>query len=165
MKKQKTQIQEVIQTKLSEKRDKKYNEYVKENTPKKSWLWNLCKAFFVGGLICVLGQMLTNWGQSLGLDEKMSGSFCSVILVLLSTLLTALNIWPYIGKFGGAGALVPITGFANSVAAPAVEYQTEGQVFGIGAKIFTIAGPVILYGILTSWALGFCYWMWLLWTV
>ena len=74
-------------------------------------------------------------------------------------MLTGLNIWPYIGKFGGAGALVPITGFANSVAAPAIEYQKEGQVFGIGAKIFTIAGPVILYGILSSWALGVVYWI------
>ena len=150
---------------VTEKEKQEYQEYVEKITPTHSLPKNMVKAFLVGGLICVLGQMLTNWGQSLGLDEKMSGSFCSVILVLLSTLLTALNIWPYIGKFGGAGALVPITGFANSVAAPAVEYQTEGQVFGIGAKTFTIAGPVILYGILTSWALGFCYWMWLLWTV
>ena len=147
------------------KTPKEYNKMLRESSPPSQSAKTLPMAFLVGGLICVLGQILTNWGQSMGLDEKMSGSFCSVLLVLLSTLLTALNIWPYIGKFGGAGALVPITGFANSVAAPAVEYQTEGQVFGIGAKIFTIAGPVILYGILTSWALGFCYWMWLLWTV
>ena len=150
---------------VTEKEKQEYKEYVEKITPTHSLPKNMAKAFLVGGLICVSGPILTNWGQSMGLDEKMSGSFCSVLLVLLSTLLTALNIWPYIGKFGGAGALVPITGFANSVAAPAVEYQTEGQVFGIGAKIFTIAGPVILYGILTSWALGFCYWMWLLWTV
>ena len=110
---------------VTEKEKQEYQEYVEKITPTHSLPKNMAKAFLVGGLICVLGQMLTNWGQSLGLDEKMSGSFCSVILVLLSTLLTALNIWPYIGKFGGAGALVPITGFANSVAAPAVEYQTE----------------------------------------
>ena len=89
----------------------------------------------------------------------MAGSFCSLILVFISVLLTGLNIYPSIVKFGGAGALVPITGFANSVAAPAVEFKKEGQVFGIGCKIFTIAGPVILYGIFTSWVLGICYWL------
>ena len=99
---------------VTEKEKQEYKEYVEKITPTHSLPKNMAKAFLVGGLICVLGQILTNWGQSMGLDEKMSGSFCSVLLVLLSTLLTALNIWPYIGKFGGAGALVPITGFANS---------------------------------------------------
>ena len=94
----------------------------------------------------------------------MDGSFCSLILVLLSVLLTGFNIYPSIVKFGGAGALVPITGFANSVASPAIEYQKEGQVFGIGCKIFTIAGPVILYGIFTSWVLGFIYYLFILYT-
>lgn len=148
---------------VTEQEKQEYKEYVKQITPTHSLPKNMAKAFLVGGLICVLGQMFLNWGNSLGLDDKMSGNFTSVLLILLSVLLTGLNIWPYIGKFGGAGALVPITGFANSVAAPAVEYQTEGQVFGIGAKIFTIAGPVILYGIVTSSALGFCYWLWQLW--
>lgn len=148
---------------VTEQEKQEYKEYVKQITPTHSLPKNMAKAFLVGGLICVLGQMFLNWGKSLGLDDKMSGNFTSVLLILLSVLLTGLNIWPYIGKFGGAGALVPITGFANSVAAPAVEYQTEGQVFGIGAKIFTIAGPVILYGIVTSSALGFCYWLWQLW--
>ena len=148
---------------ITEQEKQEYKEYVKQITPTHSLPKNMAKAFLVGGLICVLGQFFLNWGKSFGLDDKMSGSFTSVCLILLSVLLTGLNIWPYIGKFGGAGALVPITGFANSVAAPAVEYQTEGQVFGIGAKIFTIAGPVILYGIITSSALGFCYWLWQLW--
>ena len=89
----------------------------------------------------------------------MAGSWCSLILILLSVILTGLNLYPKIGKFGGAGALVPITGFANSVAASAIEYKAEGQVFGIGCKIFTIAGPVILYGIMSSWFLGLIYYI------
>lgn len=89
-------------------------------------------------------------------------SWTSILLILLSILLTGTGIYPLLAKWGGAGALVPITGFANSVAAPAIEYKKEGQVFGIGCKIFTIAGPVILYGIVTSWALGVVYWVWTL---
>ena len=95
----------------------------------------------------------------MGLDKQDAGSWCSLLLVLLSVILTGFGIYPKIVKWGGAGALVPITGFANSVAAPAIEYKTEGQVFGIGCKIFTIAGPVILYGIFTSWVLGIGYWI------
>lgn len=93
------------------------------------------------------------------MNEEIAGSWTSLSLVFLSVLLTGLNIYSNIAKWGGAGALVPITGFANSVAAPAIEYKKEGQVFGIGAKIFTIAGPVILYGIFTSWVLGLIYWI------
>jgi len=100
-----------------------------------------------------------NYCGKLGLDKETSGGWCSLILILIAVILTGFNIYPKIAKFGGAGALVPITGFANSVAAPAIEFQKEGQVFGIGCKIFTIAGPVILYGIFTSWALGFIYWI------
>ena len=92
-------------------------------------------------------------------DPQTSGSWCSLLLVFLSVVLTAFHIYPKIAKWGGAGALVPITGFANSVTAPAVEYQKEGQVFGIGCKIFTIAGPVILYGIFSSWGLGLILWV------
>ncbi len=119
----------------------------------------MLKAFLVGGLICIIGQFILNTAKQMGMDQETSGSLCSLILVFISALLTGLNIYPSIVKFGGAGALVPITGFANSVAAPAIEYQKEGQVFGIGCKIFTIAGPVILYGILTSWILGVFYWL------
>ena len=93
----------------------------------------------------------------MGMTKEIGGSWCSLILVFLSVLLTGFNIYPKIAKWGGAGALVPITGFANSVAAPAIEYKKEGQVMGIGCKIFTIAGPVILYGIFTSWVLGIVY--------
>lgn len=140
--------------------EKEYEEYVKMITPTHNLYLQMLKAFIVGGVICVIGQFLLNFAEGqLGMDKEMSGSFCSLILVFLSVLLTGLNIYPSIVKFGGAGALVPITGFANSVAAPAVEFKKEGQVFGIGCKIFTIAGPVILYGIFTSWALGLCYWL------
>ena len=94
-----------------------------------------------------------------GLNKDDAGTVCTIVLVLTSVLLTGFNIYPNIAKFGGAGALVPITGFANSVAAPAIEFQKEGQVFGIGCKIFTISGPVILYGIFSSWLLGVVYWL------
>ncbi len=145
--------------------EKDYAEYVKKVTPTHNLWMQMLRAFLVGGIICVIGQFLLNFAKNtLSMDKEMSGSFCSLILVLLSVLLTGFNIYPSIVKFGGAGALVPITGFANSVASPAIEYQKEGQVFGIGCKIFTIAGPVILYGIFTSWVLGFIYYLFILYT-
>lgn len=143
----------------TEEEKKLYEDYVKEVTPTHCLPANMAKAFLVGGLICVLGQVILSWCQGMGMDEKTAGSWCSVILVFLSALTTGLNLYPKLAKWGGAGTLVPITGFANSVAAPAVEYQKEGQVFGIGCKIFTIAGPVILYGIFFSWLLGVIYWI------
>ena len=136
-----------------------YKEYVKQITPVHNVYSNMVKAFVTGGIICVLGQAIMNYCKSTGMSEEISSSWTSLCLVLLSVLLTGLNIYPNIAKWGGAGALVPITGFANSVAAPAIEYKKEGQVFGIGCKIFTIAGPVILYGIFTSWVLGLIYWI------
>ena len=144
----------------NEQKKQQYNDYVEQITPKHNLLKNMLCAFLVGGLICVLGPGILNICGNLGLDKDASGSWCSLLLVLLSVVLTGFNIYPKIAKFGGAGTLVPITGFANSVAAPAIEYQKEGQVFGIGCKIFTIAGPVILYGIIMSWALGLLYWAW-----
>lgn len=125
---------------MQEEKQKKYAAYVKKVTPSHSLPLNMAKAFLTGGLICLLGQIITNFAKSKGLDQEMAGTWCSVTLVLISVILTGFNIYPKIGKFGGAGSLVPITGFANSVAAPAIEYKTEGQVFGIGCKIFTIAG-------------------------
>lgn len=136
-----------------------YKEYVKEKTPVPNLFVNMAKAFVVGGAICVLGQMILNYCKAQGLDKDMAGSWTSLILVLLSVILTGFNVYGLLAQWGGAGALVPITGFANSVAAPAIEYKKEGQVFGIGCKIFTIAGPVILYGIFTSWCLGVIYWI------
>ena len=138
---------------------KKYEQYVKEVTPVHSLPRNMAKAFLVGGIICVIGQWILNIAKGYGLDKEMAGAWCSGILILASVILTGLNIYPKLAKFAGAGSLVPITGFANSVAASAIEYQKEGQVMGIGCKIFTIAGPVILYGIVTSWVLGLIYWL------
>ena len=138
---------------------KEYEQYVKAVTPTHSLWQQMLHAFITGGIICCIGQFILNYAEDLGLDKQSAGSWCSLLLVLLSVLLTGFGLFQKIAKWGGAGALVPITGFANSVAAPAIEYQKEGQVFGIGAKIFTIAGPVILYGILSSWALGVVYWI------
>lgn len=142
-----------------QQQQQEYNEYVKKVTPTHCLWKNMLKAFLTGGIICTLGQVIMNISQNMGLDKEMAGSWTSLILILLSIVLTGLNIYPSIANWGGAGALVPITGFANSVAAPAIEFQKEGQVFGIGCKIFTIAGPVILYGIFSSWVLGLGYWI------
>lgn len=140
--------------------EKDYEEYIKKITPTHNLYLQMLKAFITGGIICTIGQVLLTFAKNqLGMDKDMAGNFCSLILVLASVLLTGFNLYSSIVKFGGAGALVPITGFANSVAAPAVEFKKEGQVFGIGCKIFTIAGPVILYGIFTSWLLGLVYWI------
>lgn len=142
-----------------QKKQKAYEQYVKDKTPVHKLFPNMIKAFITGGIICVIGQGILNYCDKLGLDKDTSAGWSSLILVLLSVILTGLNIYPQIANWGGAGALVPITGFANSVAAPAIEYKKEGQVFGIGCKIFTIAGPVILYGIFASWLLGLLYWI------
>ena len=144
---------------LKELKNKKYNEYVKQVTPTHSLPAVIAKAFVTGGIICVIGQFILNFCTNMGMDKDAAASWCSLVLVLLSVILTGFGIYPRLAKFGGAGTLVPITGFANSVAAPAIEFKKEGQVFGIGCKIFTIAGPVILYGILTSWLLGVIYWL------
>ena len=138
---------------------KEYEAYVKQKTPVSNLYANMVKAFVVGGAICVLGQVILNYCKGQGLDDETAGSWTSLMLVLFSVILTGFNIYGKFAQWGGAGALVPITGFANSVAAPAIEYKKEGQVFGIGCKIFTIAGPVILYGIFTSWVLGLIYWI------
>lgn len=144
-----------------EQKQQEYEKYVKEKTPVHNVYKNMGKAFIVGGAICLLGQGIMNYCKSLGLDKETTGAWTSLLLVLLSVILTGFNVYQKLATWGGAGALVPITGFANSVAAPAIEYKKEGQVFGIGCKIFTIAGPVILYGIFTSWILGVIYWMFL----
>lgn len=146
---------------MDEKKERfkqKYNDYVKQITPTHNLWLNMGKAFVTGGIICCIGQFILNTCEKYGLDKDTSGSWCSLLLILLAVLLTGFNIYPTLANWGGAGALVPITGFANSVASPAIEFQKEGQVFGIGCKIFTIAGPVILYGIFSSWIVGIIYW-------
>ncbi|MGN0414262.1 MAG: SpoVA/SpoVAEb family sporulation membrane protein [Agathobacter sp.] len=143
-----------------EKRNQKYNDYVEQVTPKHNLWANMGKAFLLGGTICLLGQVVTNIAMNaFGLDKDDAGMWCSLILVLLSVILTSCNVYGLLAIWGGAGALVPITGFANGVCASAVEFQKEGQVFGIGCQIFKIAGPVILYGIFSSWVLGLIYWI------
>ncbi len=142
------------------KKEQEYRQHVDQVTPKYSLPVQMIKAFVTGGIICVIGQFILNYATGrMGLDKETAASWCSMILVLASVLLTGFNLYPKLVEWGGGGALVPITGFANSVASAAIEYQKEGQVFGIGCKIFTIAGPVILFGIVTSWALGLVYWI------
>lgn len=139
---------------------KNYQEYVEKISPKTNLWAQMGKAFLMGGAICCIGQFIMNTAvNQFGMDKEAAAGWCSMLLILLSAVLTGLNLYGGLVKWGGAGALVPITGFANSVVASAIEYQTEGQVFGIGCKIFTIAGPVILYGIVTSWTLGLIYWL------
>ena len=143
-----------------DKKVKEFQDYVEQISPKTNRLVQMGKAFVTGGVICCIGQFIVNMAMNqFGLDKNLAASWCSMLLILLSAVLTGFNLYGGLVKWGGAGALVPITGFANSVVASAIEYKTEGQVFGIGCKIFTIAGPVILYGIFTSWVLGLIYWI------
>lgn len=139
--------------------EKEYGKLVKDLSPK-SPMWRDClMAFFVGGLICTLGQLAINGYTALGLEKQDASTAASMSLVALSALLTGLSLYDNIAKHAGAGTLVPITGFANSVAAPAVEFKTEGFILGTAAKMFTIAGPVIVYGVSASVVYGFIYWI------
>ena len=139
--------------------EKEYGRLVKEMSPKSPMGRDCFNAFWIGGLICVLGQLLVNGYGAMGLEEEQAGTAASMTLVALSALLTGLGLYDDIAKHAGAGTLVPITGFANSIAAPAVEFKTEGFVLGVGAKMFTIAGPVIVYGLSASVVYGFLYWL------
>ena len=142
-----------------QKRNEEYNEYVKQVTPTHNLWLNMAKAFLLGGFICLIGQFIMGVAiNNFGLEQKEAGTWSSLILILCSVVLTSLNLYPSLANWGGAGALVPITGFANGVASSAIEFKKEGQVFGIGCQIFKIAGPVILYGIFSSWVLGLIYW-------
>lgn len=136
-----------------------YSQLVQSMAPKSKTLKNCLNAFWVGGSICLLGQLLLNGFRDLGLDRELSGTAVSVCLILLSALLTGFAVYDDIAKFAGAGTLVPITGFANSVVAPAVEFKSEGVILGTCAKMFTIAGPVIVYGVSTSVIYGLIYWI------
>ena len=139
--------------------DKQYDALVREMSPKSPMGKDCINAFWIGGLICVLGQIFINWYTSLGLEKQDASTAGSMTLVVLSALLTGLSLYDNIAKFAGAGTLVPITGFANSISAPAVEFKTEGFILGVGAKMFTITGPVIVYGVSASVVYGLIYWI------
>ena len=139
--------------------EKEYGRLVKSMAPKSPIVKDCLFAFLIGGLICTLGQAILNGYSALGLSKEDAGTATSCTLVALSALHTGLSLYDNIAKYAGAGTLVPITGFANSVAAPAVEFKTEGWVLGLGAKMFTIAGPVIVYGTVASVIYGVVYWV------
>ena len=138
---------------------KEYNAYVQRLAPKSPIWKDLLNAFWTGGLICVLGQLIQNGWAAAGLDKDAAGSATAISLIFLSAVLTALSVYNCIAKFAGAGTLVPITGFANSVVSPAMEYRSEGLVTGMAAKMFVIAGPVIVYGTVASVLYGVIYWL------
>ncbi|MCD8145344.1 MAG: stage V sporulation protein AC [Oscillospiraceae bacterium] len=149
--------------KLTDMSDKEYAAYVKQISPKsplgKDCIW----AFVVGGLICVLGQALKNLYLFWGLGDKPASTAVSVSLIFLSALATGLNVYDDLARYAGAGTLVPITGFANSVVSPAMEFRAEGVVTGMAAKMFVIAGPVLVFGIFASALYGLIYWIWTVW--
>ena len=139
--------------------EREYGRLVQKMSPNSPMGKDCVNAFWIGGLICTLGQVFMNWYGNLGLGKADAGTAASMTLVALSALLTGLSLYDNIAKHAGAGTLVPITGFANAIAAPAVEFKTEGFVLGVGAKMFTIAGPVIVYGVSASVVYGFIYWI------
>lgn len=136
---------------------KQYQTYVDKKSPNSPILKNCICAFLVGGLICCIGQVILDICKARGLSVELSGAVCSIVLIGLSAFLTGLNLFNRIGKFAGAGSLIPITGFANSIVSPAMEYKSEGYIMGVGAKMFTVAGPVLVYGISTSILVGLVY--------
>ena len=136
-----------------------YSDLVNKKSPNSPISRNMLWAFIVGGIICIIGQFITNYFLSQGVAKETVSSITPVILILISVILTSLNIYNKIGKFAGAGSIVPITGFANAVASPAIEFKSEGYVLGLGAKMFTVAGPVLAYGISASVIFGFIYYL------
>ena len=143
--------------KIETKKD--YQNYVDKITPNSKTSFNVAKAFFVGGLICLGGQFVLDFWTNQGLAKDEASSATSITLIFIGIFLTALNIYTKIGKFAGAGSIVPITGFANSIASPAIEFKSEGLILGVGAKLFQIAGPVLVYGISTSMVIGLIYFL------
>ena len=139
--------------------EREYGKIVQDMAPKSPIKKDCLNAFWIGGLICTLGQLIMNGYTAMGLDKTDAGTAMSMTLVALAALLTGLSLYDNIAKYAGAGTLVPITGFANSIAAPAVEFKPEGFILGVGAKMFTIAGPVIVYGVSASVVYGLIYWI------
>lgn len=143
----------------SKKGQQQYSEMVKKASPNSPVLMDCVKAFVSGGIICTIGQLLLNFYTGMGISEKDAAMWESITLIGISAVLTALGLYEKLGKFCGAGTIVPITGFANSVVSPAIEFKKEGMVFGMAAKMFIVAGPVIVYGTLTSMLVGFIYYL------
>lgn len=139
------------------KQAKEYEQYVKQFTPRPKYVSNCVKAFIIGGLICVAALYVQGLFMKKGMEEKEAGTLVTVILICSAQLLTGLGVYDTIGKFSGAGSIVPITGFANSMVAPAIEYKKEGIVLGVGAKLFSLAGPVLVCGISVSVVIGIVY--------
>ncbi len=133
---------------------KEYNDYVDKKSPNSPILKDCFNAFWVGGLICSIGQLILDFCLYKGMDNTIASTIVSISLIAISAILTALNVFNRIGKFAGAGSLVPITGFANSIVSPAIEYKSEGYVMGVGGKMFTVAGPVLVFGISASVIVG-----------
>ena len=136
-----------------------YASYVKSVSPNSKLGINILKAFVVGGLICIIGQFVINYLKAKGLDKETVSSITSIVMIFLGAFLTGLNVYDEIGRFAGAGSIVPISGFANSVASPAMEFKSEGLILGMGAKMFVVAGPVIVYGICSSIIVGIIYYL------
>ena len=145
------------------KNQKKYQQYdqlVKRLTPNSNYVQGYVRAFWVGGLICLIGQLIAIAGEKwLGMTETSASMFTTVVLIFLGTTLTGLGVYDDIGRYAGAGSIVPITGFANSIASPAIEFRREGLVMGVGAKLFAVSGPVLVYGIASSIVVGVIYWI------
>ena len=137
--------------------NKDYQEYVNKKSPNSPIFKNCFNAFIVGGLICTIGQLISSYCMYRGMNQESAGTVVSLLLIFLRAFLPAFNVFHQIGKFSGAGSLVPITGFANSIVSPAMEYKSEGYVMGVGAKMFTVAGPVLVYGISASILVGIIY--------
>ena len=134
-----------------------FDTLVKQVQPKKSLLKDCINAFIVGGLICVIGQFFNNYFLSKGISTDDVGTYVSIVMIFIGALLTGIGVYDKIANFAGAGTVVPITGFSNSIVSPAMEFKKEGYVFGVAAKMFTIAGPVLVYGIGSSWIVGLIY--------
>ncbi|KGK91697.1 stage V sporulation protein AD [Desulfosporosinus sp. HMP52] len=137
----------------------KYQKLTEQYTPKPTVVKNVILAFIVGGIICSIGQIIINFFISLGLARLEASTAATATMIFIGALLTGLGIYDEIGKFAGAGSIVPVTGFANSIVSPAMEFRREGYVMGVGAKLFTVAGPVLVYGIATSIVVGFAYYL------
>ena len=139
--------------------NQEYSDFIDKKAKKSPIFKDMLLAFIIGGIICMLGQLITDIFMKFGVSKDDASIITTIILIFLGAFLTSINLYSKIGKFAGAGSVIPITGFSNSVVAPAIEYKTEGYILGLGANMFKIAGPVLVYGISSSVAVGFIYWL------